>query len=151
MPRQISEKKLKLIPKGKTACTKCGKEYSNVHFGWVKRGENGDYSINTKVCKTCVNKNSSLVYHLRKIYLPPTDSKCYNCRKVTKRLNLDHDYKTGHFRGYLCGECNTGIGKLGDNKAGLIRALKYLEKAKVRKKIKIKRINLSKHNSKIKK
>ncbi len=42
--------------------------------------------------------------------------------------NLDHDHATGRFRGILCGSCNTGIGKLGDNIEGLRRALAYLER-----------------------
>lgn len=28
---------------------------------------------------------------------------------------LDHDHETGHYRGTICGACNTGLGKLGDN------------------------------------
>jgi len=44
----------------------------------------------------------------------------------TNRLNLDHDHETGEFRGWLCHRCNLGIGWLGDNAEGLVRALKYL-------------------------
>ena len=41
-------------------------------------------------------------------------------------LNVDHDHETGKLRGVLCTPCNTGLGKLGDNVAGLTRALEYL-------------------------
>lgn len=41
-------------------------------------------------------------------------------------LHLDHCHTTGKFRGWLCGNCNTAIGKLGDDEAGLERALRYL-------------------------
>ncbi len=43
-----------------------------------------------------------------------------------KRLEVDHCHETMKFRGLLCKSCNTSIGKLGDNEAGLLRALAYL-------------------------
>jgi hypothetical protein len=56
---------------------------------------------------------------------PPEDNLCANCGREAK-LHLDHDHKTGKFRGYLCIPCNMGIGQLGDDIAGLERALSYL-------------------------
>jgi hypothetical protein len=44
-------------------------------------------------------------------------------------LHLDHCHVTGSFRGWLCGKCNTGLGMLGDNIAGLKAAIAYLERA----------------------
>lgn len=44
-------------------------------------------------------------------------------------FNVDHCHDTGHVRGLLCPGCNTGIGKLGDNLAGLQRSVEYLERA----------------------
>jgi hypothetical protein len=41
-------------------------------------------------------------------------------------LHLDHDHRTGKFRGWLCSACNLGIGKLGDSIAGVLNALRYL-------------------------
>jgi hypothetical protein len=48
----------------------------------------------------------------------------------TKRdaLDLDHDHATGGLRGWLCNQCNSAIGKLGDDAAGLLRAVAYLER-----------------------
>lgn len=46
-----------------------------------------------------------------------------------KRLFVDHDHVTGAVRGILCTNCNRGIGALGDNAAGVRRALDYLERA----------------------
>ena len=51
-------------------------------------------------------------------HAPATDFK--------KGLALDHNHTTGEFRGWLCTNCNTGIGKLGDNLQGLERAMEYL-------------------------
>lgn len=44
----------------------------------------------------------------------------------TRTLHLDHSHTTGAFRGWLCTNCNTAIGKLGDNPQGVCRALAYL-------------------------
>ena len=46
-------------------------------------------------------------------------------------LHLDHNHKTGRFRGWLCTRCNVGIGMLGDNIIGLRRAIRYLTAASI--------------------
>ena len=54
---------------------------------------------------------------------------CAICGELPKdkyALHIDHDHKTGRVRGLLCNSCNTGLGKLGDNVAGLRAALEYL-------------------------
>ena len=45
-----------------------------------------------------------------------------------RALHLDHNHKTGRFRGWLCTRCNVGIGMLGDNITGLRQAIRYLRK-----------------------
>jgi hypothetical protein len=59
---------------------------------------------------------------------------CECCRKprtgMKSALCLDHDHTTGKFRGWLCGHCNRAIGQLGDNLTGLMRAVRYLRRAK---------------------
>jgi hypothetical protein len=42
---------------------------------------------------------------------------------------FDHDPATHKFRGWICQNCNTAIGKLGDNLAGLMAAVDYLTNA----------------------
>jgi hypothetical protein len=52
-----------------------------------------------------------------------------NPAKDAPALHLDHCHETGKFRGWLCGKCNMGLGRFGDNIAGLERAVAYLRKA----------------------
>lgn len=53
---------------------------------------------------------------------------CSCCFQKPESFVMDHIHGTTHFRGYLCNACNTGIGKLGDNVAGLERAIAYLKR-----------------------
>jgi len=41
-------------------------------------------------------------------------------------LHLDHDHRTGKFRGWLCSRCNVSLGGLGDSVEGLNKAIGYL-------------------------
>lgn len=61
----------------------------------------------------------------------PKNGKCQLCKKYEKkkqRLSLDHCHKTNKFRGWICDNCNIGIGKLGDNLKGLKKASLYMER-----------------------
>ena len=53
-----------------------------------------------------------------------TPSEC--CGKTDEILHWDHCHETLKHRGWLCANCNTGIGKLGDNITGVMQALAYL-------------------------
>lgn len=45
-------------------------------------------------------------------------------------LVIDHDHTTGHVRGLLCPNCNSGLGQFKENEASLINAITYLRKWK---------------------
>ena len=82
-------------------------------------------------------------WHLMKMYgitaeeynvmFAQQDGRCGCCGKhqmeFKKNFAVDHVHGTDpvEVRGLLCSNCNTGIGKLGDNIEGLKKALKYLE------------------------
>lgn len=44
-------------------------------------------------------------------------------------LHLDHCHISGAFRGWLCDRCNRGLGFFDDSIAGLMNAVRYLERA----------------------
>jgi len=62
------------------------------------------------------------------------EGRCRICRVelggiMLKKLNIDHDHKTGLVRGLLCRSCNMGLGSFKDNLVLLRNAVKYLEEA----------------------
>tara|TARA_B100001564_G_scaffold357873_1_gene375118 strand:- start:554 stop:931 length:378 start_codon:yes stop_codon:yes gene_type:complete len=85
-------------------------------------------------CRDCINKNRKLIKKLKKD-APPEPERCECCGRVPKidqktgkpqSLRFDHDHLTEKFRGWICDRCNSGIGKLGDNVEGIVKALNYL-------------------------
>ena len=57
----------------------------------------------------------------------PEPALCECCGKASKRpICLDHDHLTGAFRGWLCNNCNNGLGKIGDSVESVQRMLYYL-------------------------
>jgi hypothetical protein len=62
------------------------------------------------------------------VIVGPRAHACEICRREGP-TELDHDHTTGAFRGWLCTLCNLGLGKLGDDVAGVRRAIAYLERS----------------------
>lgn len=58
------------------------------------------------------------------------NGECGVCHRPPERGNpfaVDHDHTTGRFRGLLHRKCNAGLAFLGDDAAGLQRALEYVQ------------------------
>jgi hypothetical protein len=114
------------------ACKTCGDKYPHTseYFHIRNRITTLKYGGREYLfyrCKKCVVKTVALVKRLKVTYKDLKTENCDCCSKKTDRLCLDHCHKTLKFRGWVCNECNTGLGLLGDNKEGLNVALKYLE------------------------
>ena len=84
-----------------------------------------------------------------KVYHPyPVDHHCDICGKSEDELpvsfggagrgnkgvsrkktpwRLDHCHETGEFRGFLCNNCNVGLGKFKDDPEILLNAIAYLQ------------------------
>lgn len=58
--------------------------------------------------------------------LKAQDNKCAICKRVRKRIVIDHDHKTGVVRGILCDGCNIMLGHLDDDVKFLKSAIDYL-------------------------
>lgn len=115
-------------------CKKCGVEKLVSEFQ-----PRGDLSYVRGACKVCENKLSKERDSLKKSYHYPRDHRCDICKaseeeaigrggSKAKAFCIDHDHKTGKFRGYLCHDCNRALGQFGDSIEVLQNAIKYLEK-----------------------
>ena len=80
-------------------------------------------------CRPCKNKHQKLLTKLhRENPKPPPGTPCEICRRIDP-LVLDHSHADETFRGFICRNCNLGIGLLcGDSAAGAERAFLYLSK-----------------------
>ena len=90
-------------------------------------------------CRTCARNQSALVKHLKAQH--PYPDKDYTCPICSRHLDevskhgqqklqswvLDHCHDTETFRGWLCFNCNSGLGQFKDNLQRLQRAVQYLE------------------------
>jgi len=59
------------------------------------------------------------------VIMARNDGKCEICQE-RPASNIDHCHNTGKVRGYLCRECNIGLGLFLDRKDFLERAVEYL-------------------------
>ena len=101
-------------------CTKCKKQKKLAEFREYKMG------MHRSECRRCEVKQAQLKLKAHKEAGEKPDM-CECCKKPTKNLVVDHCHSSGKFRGWLCRNCNAGIGKLGDTDEGIIRALNYLQ------------------------
>jgi hypothetical protein len=107
-------------------CVKCKREKNILSFRvcrLYKDTASGEY-IRSE-CKDCEKLASRQLARARKD-APTKPEQCQCCHKRTCHLVVDHDHQTGDFRGWLCRNCNQGIGKLGDNIDCIVKALNYL-------------------------
>ena len=75
-------------------------------------------------CILCRKKAGQVLRELHKT-APPKPDVCELCH-LPGDLVLDHDHKTGKFRGWIHDNCNRGIAYLGDSYEGVQKGLIYL-------------------------
>lgn len=56
------------------------------------------------------------------------NNRCAICGEILNKPYLDHCHQTNKLRGFLCTQCNVGLGSFRDNTTFLLNAIKYLEK-----------------------
>ena len=103
-------------------CGKCGVEKPVDSF-------QKEYGVKLRPeCKECARKLNAEVRNLHRLYGHTRPNECDICHK-DKKLNLDHDHKTGAFRGWLCKDCNIGLSDFNDSIELIDNAKLYLLKS----------------------
>ena len=116
------------LPKPNSAtqiCTVCSKEKTlDLYHKQITRKSGYD-----KRCKVCFAKDAKLRISMRLTYKSIKPKVCDCCGEPSeKSLVVDHDHATLKFRGWLCANCNLGIGHLGDTLEGVEKALAFLRR-----------------------
>ena len=117
-------------------CSKCKKNLPNSAFS---PSSGGKYL--RPECRKCGYQLTKVRKMLKERYgSPPPNHQCPICLKKEEELQgtqggagksvwvIDHDHDLDTFRGFLCHNCNRGLGVFKDDQARLTRAIEYLNK-----------------------
>lgn len=75
----------------------------------------------------CSNSLASIRKELKKQNPQPPPGNCPICNNYTENWILDHCHFNNSFRGYICNNCNLGLGKFNDDIEIVQKALLYLQ------------------------
>lgn len=104
-----------------TYCKPCGKRYDK---SW-RRTDSGRKIVRDAMLKYSYGVTGDQFDAL----MIAQSGSCAVCNEIPeRRLDLDHDHKTGTPRGLLCNRCNQGIGLFRESSELLATAIEYLNK-----------------------
>jgi hypothetical protein len=123
------------------ACNRCGQVRQLDGFHKQHTRPDGRRSI----CKECLSAQARPYLLSKRFGLSESDfsallasqgNGCALCGVAKpggrwENFHVDHCHETGKVRGILCYRCNVAIGQLGDNEAGMARALAYITGTKI--------------------
>ncbi len=119
------------VPPGHKYCRTCGE--IKPHSEWTRnRSASDGLATLCKACKAVKGRAGHLKRHYglteaeRDELVASQKGLCVICLKAPP-VHVDHCHKTGRVRGVLCFNCNSAIGKLGDDPDAVRRAAAYLE------------------------
>nr|WP_120724971.1 endonuclease VII domain-containing protein [Streptomyces hundungensis] len=95
-------------PEGHKFCRTCGTTKPHSEWSRNRRSSDGFATL----CKSCKAESQM--------------GPCVTCLSAPA-VHVDHCHQTGRVRGVLCFNCNSAIGKLGDDPDTVRRAAAYLE------------------------
>tara|TARA_B110000467_G_C17805319_1_gene207178 strand:+ start:52 stop:477 length:426 start_codon:yes stop_codon:yes gene_type:complete len=115
-------------------CNKCWVDKPLSNFA------NGSGCKYRNECKSCNKIQTDKLGELKKIHgFFPADPnyKCPICGRTEddlkhlygnkRKMVLDHNHKTGEFRGFICNRCNTGLSNFEEDEETLKNAIKYVK------------------------
>ncbi|GGJ01651.1 endonuclease VII domain-containing protein [Streptomyces brasiliensis] len=119
------------VPDGHKLCRTCGE--IKPHSEWHRNTTASD-GLSTR-CKACRAERGRRDHLMRQYGLTEAERDamvasqrglCVICLQAPA-VYVDHCHRTGRVRGVLCFNCNSAIGKLGDDPDAVRRAAAYLE------------------------
>jgi len=115
----------KNIPPGKTQCSVCKKTKSNQEFLYYrKRFTRDGYRLRANAwCHSCQENHKNELNEVKKNAPPQPEWG----DGIKNSWQCDHKHGTTKFRGWICKNCNTGLGKIGDSPERLLQLLDYLK------------------------
>jgi len=128
-----------LIKDGQKWCSKCDKWKPLSEFGMKKYKDQKIFRSQCKTCgnllsKECRDKDGGSRYTkygiTKEIFdecIKKNNNCCPICNKQLKKSHIDHDHKTGEFRGVICFKCNGLLGMCGDDINILKNSIEYLQ------------------------
>lgn len=133
-----AEKELEWARTQTKECNKCDEALPLSYFGGntssADHFDKHGYRLRRGDCIRCnkaAGKGKAEALKLAKSlglpYKAPVGTKCELCEK-TKDIVFDHDHVSNTFRGWLCDPCNRSIGVLGDDIAGMLKVINYMNK-----------------------
>ncbi|GAA0293085.1 endonuclease VII domain-containing protein [Streptomyces turgidiscabies] len=118
-------------PEGYKFCRSC--EQIKPHGEWHRNATASDgLSTSCRACRAVkgrarhLKRNYNLTEAERDEIVASQMGLCVICLKAPA-IHVDHCHETGRVRGVLCFNCNSAIGKLGDDPDAVRRAAAYLE------------------------
>lgn len=119
------------VPEGHKHCLGC--DEVKPWTEWHKNASASDgLSTRCKACRAVAGRKRHLKRHYglteaeRDAVVASQRGLCVICLSASA-VHVDHCHKTGSVRGVLCFNCNSAIGKLGDDPDAVRRAAAYLE------------------------
>ena len=110
-------------------CRDCGEYYPFASFAQNYTNMRSGKEYRQNICRACTQKQDHARRTLGKIHArPEIGAPCECCGRISK-LFLDHCHVSKAFRGFICRECNCGLGYLGDCARGVEQALVYLARS----------------------
>lgn len=119
-------------------CSRCGKEKHETEFA-KNQYRKGSIVVRRAYCKECGSKikkpSAKAIREYEAKHPRPQIGeifKCPVCQRERRpwyhnQVCLDHNHKTGEIRGYLCGDCNASIGRIGEDTRILKKAILWLQ------------------------
>ena len=112
-------------------CTHCKKHLPLSSY--YKRTDTKGLKAKCKQCECLYSRARNYKITIAEAEALIITNKCDCCGKLLddkRHTYIDHCHNTSEIRGVLCMSCNSGIGFLGDNLEGVLRAVNYLTKNK---------------------